>query len=75
MALHQSGHLVVYNSRALEMVGMNAESINPLGGIIEREADGKTPNGVLQENAHFAVVYNMVPNFSPAQYIQALQAG
>ena len=25
--------------------------------------------------AHFAVVYNMVPNFSPAQYMQALRAG
>jgi len=75
MALHQSGHLGVYNSRALEIFGINAESVNPPGGIIEREADGKTPNGVLQENAHFAVVYNMVPNFSPAQYMQALRAG
>jgi predicted amidohydrolase YtcJ len=34
MALHQSGHLGVYNSRALEMFGINTESINPLGGII-----------------------------------------
>ena len=75
VALHQSGHLGVYNSRALEMFGINAESVNPPGGIIEREADGKTPNGVLQENAHFAVVYNMVPKFSPAQYMQALKAG
>ena len=75
MALHQSGHLGVYNSRALEIFGIDAESVNPPGGIIEREADGKTPNGVLQENAHFAVVYNMVPDFSPAQYMQALKAG
>ena len=75
MALHQSGHLGVYNSRALEIFGINTESVNPPGGIIEREADGRTPNGVLQENAHFAVVYNMVPKFSPAQYMQALKAG
>jgi predicted amidohydrolase YtcJ len=75
MALHQSGHLGVYNSKALEILGINAESINPLGGVIEREADGKTPNGILQENAHFAVVYSMVPDFTPAQYMAALKAG
>ncbi len=75
MALHQSGHLGVYNSRALALFGINAESVNPPGGIIEREADGKTPNGVLQENAHFDVVYNMVPKFTPAQYMHVLKAG
>ena len=75
MALHQSGHLGVYNSKALAVLGINAESVNPPGGVIEREADGKTPNGILQENAHFAVVYAMVPDFTPAQYMAALKAG
>ena len=74
-ALHQSGHLGVYNSKALEIIGITSASINPPGGIIEREADGKTPNGVLQENAHFAVVFGLIPDFSPQQYLAALKAG
>jgi predicted amidohydrolase YtcJ len=74
-ALHQSGHLGVYNSVALEMAGITAESENPPGGIIEREADGKTPNGVLQENVHFAAIFGLVPKFSPEQYVAFLKVG
>ncbi|MGB2315247.1 MAG: amidohydrolase, partial [Porticoccaceae bacterium] len=74
-ALHQSGHLGVYNTKALELVGINAESINPMGGVIEREADGKTPNGVLQETAHFAALFSLIPKFSPQQYVSFLKAG
>ena len=74
-ALHQSGHLAVYNSKALEMVGINANSVNPMGGVIEREADGKTPNGVLQETVHFAAIFSLVPKFSPQQYVSFLKAG
>lgn len=38
--MHQSGHVGVYNSKALELMGVSAENKNPLGGVIEREADG-----------------------------------
>lgn len=61
--MHQSGHLGVYNSKALELMGVSAESKNPLGGVIEREVDGKTPNGVMQENAHFAIFFRLIPDF------------
>jgi predicted amidohydrolase YtcJ len=74
-ALHQSGHLGVYNTKALELVGINAESVNPMGGVIEREADGKTPNGVLQETAHFTALFSLIPKFSPQQYVSFLKAG
>jgi hypothetical protein len=53
--MHQSGHIGVYNSKALELVGISAGSKDPSGGTIGREADGKTPNGVMQENAHFMI--------------------
>jgi predicted amidohydrolase YtcJ len=75
VVLHQSGHMGAYNSRALELVGIGPESPDPAGGLIEREADGKTPSGVLQENAHFAVIYKLMPDFTPAQYSEALKAG
>jgi predicted amidohydrolase YtcJ len=73
--IHQSGHLGVYNSKALELMGINASTPNPSGGVIEREADGKTPSGVLQENAHFGPMYKLAPKFSPAEVKAQFQAG
>jgi predicted amidohydrolase YtcJ len=51
IALHVSGHLAVLNSAALKMVGITGDTPTPQGGVIRREADGKTPNGVLEERA------------------------
>ncbi|MEN9571487.1 MAG: hypothetical protein RL172_2718 [Bacteroidota bacterium] len=51
MAVHISGHFVSVNTKGLEVLGVNADSKNPAGGIIRRESDGKTPNGVLEEMA------------------------
>ncbi len=49
--IHFSGHQAVLNSKALEMVGYDASTPDPEGGRILREADGKTPNGIVQETA------------------------
>ena len=51
MIAHISGHFAVVNSKGLEMLGVTADTPDPEGGIIRREADGKTPNGVLEELA------------------------
>ncbi len=51
MITHISGHFAVVNSKGLEVLGLDQTSANPEGGIIRREADGKTPNGVLEELA------------------------
>ena len=75
LAMHQSGHLAVYNSKALEMVDMGPQTPDPPGGVIEREADGKTPSGVMQENAHFMLVYQLVPKFEGEDYVALFQAG
>jgi predicted amidohydrolase YtcJ len=48
---HISGHFAVVNSKGLEILGLDQNSPDPEGGIIRREADGKTPNGVLEELA------------------------
>ncbi len=53
--LHVSGHLAAANSAALAAVGIDAESADPPGGHIRREADGKTPNGVLEETATYPI--------------------
>jgi predicted amidohydrolase YtcJ len=38
--VHQSGHLGVANSKALEMAGIDASTKDPEGGVIQRAADG-----------------------------------
>ena len=45
-----SGHSAVANSRALELAGIDEDSQDPDGGIIERDRDG-LPTGVLREAA------------------------
>ena len=53
MVIHQSGHFAVMNRAALALVGIDDCTTEVPGGLIRCEADGKTPNGVLEENAFF----------------------
>ncbi|MDZ7668757.1 MAG: amidohydrolase [Gammaproteobacteria bacterium] len=48
--IHVSGHLMTANSAALARVGITADSPDPPGGVIRRNADGE-PDGVLEETA------------------------
>ncbi|MGK0470153.1 MAG: putative amidohydrolase YtcJ [Candidatus Azotimanducaceae bacterium] len=73
--MHQSGHLGVYNSKALELMGISADTQDPAGGVIEREADGKTPNGVMQENAHFMIFFKFLPDFTEEDVLSLYKAG
>jgi predicted amidohydrolase YtcJ len=59
--VHASGHFAVMNSAMLKLAGITADSPNPPGGVIRREADGKTPNGVLEETAFFNAVGRLMP--------------
>jgi predicted amidohydrolase YtcJ len=56
VAMHVSGHMVVVNSMALELVGISAETENPVGGVIARREGSREPNGLLEENARLGVV-------------------
>jgi predicted amidohydrolase YtcJ len=51
LVVHVSGHLAVANTMALDELGITADTPDPEGGIIRREADGRTPDGVLEETA------------------------
>ena len=63
IATHISGHFAAVNTLGLKMIGYDASTPNPEGGVIRREADGKTPNGVLEE---LAAIPNMVRFIAPA---------
>ena len=66
LIIHQSGHLGVLNHKALAMAGITAESVDPAGGLIRREADGKTPDGVLEEMALFRSLFGLLGSFDAA---------
>ncbi len=57
--VHQSGHFGVANSKTLELTGIAKGSVAPPGGIIRVDDDGE-PNGVLEENAFFAVLAPLI---------------
>jgi predicted amidohydrolase YtcJ len=63
MATHISAHFAAVNTLALKMIGYDASTPNPEGGVIRREADGKTPNGVLEE---LAAIPHMLTALTPA---------
>ena len=55
VAWHISLHFASVNSQALELLGIDANSKDPDGGVIVRHAGSREPNGVLEENATLMV--------------------
>ncbi|MCI0902835.1 MAG: amidohydrolase [Chloroflexi bacterium] len=49
---HRSGHATVLNSLGLQLAGINADTPDPVEGVIERDANGE-PTGVLFEMASY----------------------
>lgn len=50
-AIHISGHVTTVNTAGLAALGLTADTPDPDGGHILREADGRTPSGILEEMA------------------------
>jgi predicted amidohydrolase YtcJ len=70
--IHQSGHIGVANSRALEAAGITAATADPPGGVIRRRAGSREPDGVLEETAWFAVAGKLVFGQTKEKESQAL---
>ncbi len=60
MVVHQSGHFSTLNSKALGIVGFDAQTKDPAGGVIRRRAGSSEPDGVLEENAHNAAAARLL---------------
>ncbi len=73
--MHQSGHLGAYNSKALELAGITADTPNPEGGVIRRETGSQVPDGVLEESAHNLALAKLMPALSLDQAMAMLEAG
>ena len=70
LLIHQSCHLGAMNSKALELARITAETKDPQGGVIRREADGKTPSGVLEETAFMAYAMAIFPKLDAQGFAQ-----
>ena len=64
-----SGHNGWANSKALELAGVSAETPDPEGGTVGREANG-VPNGILIETAQ-GLVRDSIPSYSDEQFLNA----
>ena len=67
-----SGHNAWLNTKALKLVGITAQTPDPAGGRIGREADGKTPNGVLEETAA-TIASPFLTAHTPEQFAAAVE--
>jgi len=59
------GHAIWCNSKALEISGINENTSNPNGGIIQKDSNG-SPTGILIDNAMYLAEKN-IPEFSQSQ--------
>jgi hypothetical protein len=75
MIIHQSGHLGVLNSKALDQTGVTKETPNPPGGVFRREDGGATPNGVCEEAAFFTAAGKLLGRLDPHAYLAMIKAG
>lgn len=71
--IHVSGHGAVFNSRALEMGGITAETETPAGGVIARLPGGNEPAGLLMETA-WIPLFAMLPVASEEKRLNLISA-
>lgn len=63
------GHICVVNSAALKQAGINAQTTDPAGGVIDRDAAGE-PTGILRETA-VDLLDKAIPPLPPEDYEHA----
>ncbi|MSQ98680.1 MAG: amidohydrolase [Xanthomonadales bacterium] len=67
---HASGHALMVNARAMQIAGINADTVVPEGGEIIKDANGEA-TGLLTENA-MDLAYRALPVKTAADNQQAL---
>ena len=65
LVIHQSSHLATANSAMLKAMGYDANSKDPVGGVIQRKPGTNEPNGTLEETAFFAGMPGVLGRIGP----------
>ena len=68
------GHMALANSRALAAAGITRDTKDPEGGTIVRDPATGEPTGVLKEDSAMDLVFRIIPQPSPAELAEALDA-
>lgn len=72
MILHRhDGHSGIASSPALELAGINSETPDPEGGVIDRDETGE-PTGILRDAA-MGLVMSLIPRDTEAELIKNLE--
>jgi predicted amidohydrolase YtcJ len=67
------GHMALANTAALKIAGVTAATAEVPGGVVFRLADGKTPSGVLKDNA-MSLVSRFIPPPGDEEILEAVLA-
>lgn len=65
LIIHQSSHLATVNSAMLKAMGYDANSKDPVGGVIQRKPGTNEPNGTLEETAFFGAMPVVLGRIGP----------
>ncbi len=68
---HRSGHAHVLNSLALALVGISKETVEPPGGMIERDLETGEPNGLLYGMGDYLA--KVIPPLSNGELVRGVK--
>ncbi len=74
VVMHQSAHIGVVNSKALEILKIDAKTPNPPGGVIQHDTNGE-PNGLLEETAFFSAKNGVIKSLGVEGLRAFIRAG
>lgn len=67
------GHMALANSAALKLAKVTVDTNEPAGGVVYRLEDGKTPSGILKDNA-MGLVGRLIPEPDEAEIADSIRA-
>ena len=66
------GHLIVANSKAMEIGGISKDTPQPIGGVIVKDENGE-PTGMLEEGPAMNMVRNQIPPEGIEDYMEQIK--